>query len=60
MTRAYTVADVFTSTPLLGNPVAVVLDTEGLDGQVRITVRPDGEVGVGGSAVTVATGVLNV
>jgi PhzF family phenazine biosynthesis protein len=32
----------------------------GRDGQVRITVRPDGEVGVGGSAVTVATGVLNV
>jgi len=31
MQRAYKVVDVFTSTPLLGNPVAVVLDAEGLD-----------------------------
>lgn len=30
MQRAYKVVDVFTSTPLLGNPVAVVLDAEGL------------------------------
>lgn len=29
--RHYKVVDVFTSTPLLGNPVAVVLDAEGLD-----------------------------
>ncbi len=31
MKRAYKVVDVFSSTPLLGNPVAVVLDAEGLD-----------------------------
>ncbi|MGO9816899.1 MAG: PhzF family phenazine biosynthesis protein [Acidocella sp.] len=31
MQRAYKVVDVFTSTPLLGNPVAVVLDADGLD-----------------------------
>jgi PhzF family phenazine biosynthesis protein len=31
MKRAYKVVDVFTATPLLGNPVAVVLDAEGLD-----------------------------
>jgi PhzF family phenazine biosynthesis protein len=31
MTRAYKVVDVFTSTPLQGNPVAVVLDAEGLN-----------------------------
>src|SRR5262245_45972460 len=30
MTRSYKVVDVFTSRPLLGNPVAVVLDAEGL------------------------------
>lgn len=30
MKRAYEVVDVFTSRPLLGNPVAVVLDAEGL------------------------------
>lgn len=29
--RAYKVVDVFTSKPFLGNPVAVVLDAEGLD-----------------------------
>ena len=29
--RRYVVVDVFTSRPLLGNPVAVVLDAEGLD-----------------------------
>jgi len=29
--RHYKVVDVFTATPLLGNPVAVVLDSEGLD-----------------------------
>ncbi len=29
--RAYKVVDVFTATPLQGNPVAVVLDAEGLD-----------------------------
>lgn len=29
--RAYKVVDVFTSRPLLGNPVAVVLDADGLD-----------------------------
>ena len=29
--RTYKVVDVFTSTPLRGNPVAVVLDAEGLD-----------------------------
>jgi len=31
MKRAYKVVDVFTSKPLLGNPVAVVLDADGLD-----------------------------
>lgn len=30
-TRAYKVVDVFTSIPLKGNPVAVILDAEGLD-----------------------------
>jgi PhzF family phenazine biosynthesis protein len=29
--RAYKVVDVFTAQPLLGNPVAVILDAEGLD-----------------------------
>lgn len=29
--RAYKVVDVFTATPFLGNPVAVVLDAQGLD-----------------------------
>lgn len=33
MARAYKVVDVFTSRPLMGNPVAVVLDAEGLDTQ---------------------------
>jgi PhzF family phenazine biosynthesis protein len=32
MMRTYKVVDVFTSRPLLGNPVAVVLDAEGLTG----------------------------
>jgi PhzF family phenazine biosynthesis protein len=32
MSRKYKVVDVFTAQPLLGNPVAVVLDAEGLDG----------------------------
>ncbi|RJQ81230.1 PhzF family phenazine biosynthesis isomerase [Pseudonocardiaceae bacterium YIM PH 21723] len=31
--RRYVVADVFASTPLLGNPVAVFLDSEGLSGE---------------------------
>ena len=31
MNRSYKVVDAFTATPLLGNPVAVVLDAEGLD-----------------------------
>jgi hypothetical protein len=31
MSRKYKVVDVFTAQPLLGNPVAVVLDSEGLD-----------------------------
>jgi predicted PhzF superfamily epimerase YddE/YHI9 len=31
MKRSYRVVDVFTSRPFLGNPVAVVLDAEGLD-----------------------------
>ncbi len=31
MKRAYKVVDVFTNKPLLGNPVAVILDVEGLD-----------------------------
>jgi PhzF family phenazine biosynthesis protein len=31
MSRAYKVVDVFTATPLRGNPVAVVLDADGLD-----------------------------
>lgn len=31
MSRNYKVVDVFTAQPLLGNPVAVVLDAEGLD-----------------------------
>lgn len=31
MTRAYAVVDVFTAEPLFGNPVAVILDTAGLD-----------------------------
>ncbi|KAE9782783.1 PhzF family phenazine biosynthesis isomerase, partial [Escherichia coli] len=30
MKRRYVVADVFTDTPFLGNPVAVVLDAEGM------------------------------
>jgi trans-2,3-dihydro-3-hydroxyanthranilate isomerase len=32
--RAYVVADVFTDTPLEGNPVAVFEDAEGLDGEL--------------------------
>ena len=32
MSRAYRVLDVFTETPLAGNPLAVVLDAAGLDG----------------------------
>ena len=32
MSRSYKVVDVFTAQPLLGNPVAVVLDADGLDG----------------------------
>lgn len=32
MSRTYKVVDVFTAQPLLGNPVAVVLDADGLDG----------------------------
>lgn len=31
MTRRYAILDVFTDTPLAGNPLAVVLDAEGLD-----------------------------
>jgi trans-2,3-dihydro-3-hydroxyanthranilate isomerase len=31
MRRAYRIVDVFTETPLAGNPLAVVLDAEGLD-----------------------------
>ena len=31
MARAYKVVDAFSAKPLLGNPVAVVLDCEGLD-----------------------------
>ncbi|MBO6758537.1 MAG: PhzF family phenazine biosynthesis protein [Roseibium sp.] len=31
MGRRYAILDVFTNTPLAGNPLAVVLDTEGLD-----------------------------
>lgn len=31
--RRYKVVDVFSATPLLGNPVAVILDSEGLDGE---------------------------
>jgi PhzF family phenazine biosynthesis protein len=31
MKRAYKVVDVFTSRPFMGNPVAVILDAEGLD-----------------------------
>lgn len=33
MPRRYAILDVFTETPLAGNPLAVVLDTDGLDGQ---------------------------
>ena len=32
MPRRYEILDVFTDRPLAGNPLAVVLDTEGLDG----------------------------
>ena len=32
MSRPYAILDVFTDTPLSGNPLAVVLDAEGLDG----------------------------
>ena len=32
MSRRYHILDVFTSTPLAGNPLAVVIDSEGLDG----------------------------
>jgi trans-2,3-dihydro-3-hydroxyanthranilate isomerase len=31
MKRRYVVADVFTDTPFLGNPVAVVLDAQGMN-----------------------------
>lgn len=31
MKRSYKVVDVFTATPFMGNPVAVILDAEGLD-----------------------------
>ena len=31
MKRTYKVVDVFTATPFMGNPVAVILDAEGLD-----------------------------
>ena len=31
MSRRYAVVDVFTATPLMGNPLAVVVDGEGLD-----------------------------
>jgi PhzF family phenazine biosynthesis protein len=34
VSRSYKVVDVFTAQPLLGNPVAVVLDADGLDGSV--------------------------
>jgi PhzF family phenazine biosynthesis protein len=34
MTRTYSVVDVFTDRPLMGNPVAVVLDAEGLDDEM--------------------------
>jgi PhzF family phenazine biosynthesis protein len=37
-TRAYKVVDVFTSCPLQGNPVAVVLDAEGLDTQAMQSI----------------------
>lgn len=33
MSRRYAVLDVFTETPLEGNPLAVVLDSDGLDGK---------------------------
>ena len=40
MNRLYKVIDVFSSTPLLGNPVAVILDSEGLtDDQMQMIAR---------------------
>lgn len=33
MKRRYVIADVFTNTPFLGNPVAVVLDAEGMSSE---------------------------
>ena len=38
MRRSYKVVDVFTDRPLLGNPVAVVLDAEGLDARAMQAV----------------------
>lgn len=31
MKRRYVVADVFTDTPFVGNPVAIVLDAQGIN-----------------------------
>ena len=33
MRRRFSTLDVFTDTPLAGNPLAVVLDSDGLDGE---------------------------
>ncbi len=51
MTRRFFTLDVFTETPLAGNPLAVVLDAEGLD---------DCSASIGGSAVIVSSGALDL
>jgi len=38
MNRRYVLLDVFTDTPLTGNPLAVVLDCEGLDGERMLRI----------------------
>jgi predicted PhzF superfamily epimerase YddE/YHI9 len=61
MMRTYKVVDVFTSTPLLGNPVAVVLDTKGRvgrSGRITVHIAPDGAVQIGGHCVTTVEGTL--
>ena len=47
--RSFAQVDVFTATPLLGNPVAVVLDANGMS-------DADCEIWVGADAVTVIAG----
>lgn len=37
MKRRYVIADVFTDTPFVGNPVAVVLDAEGMSNSLLLS-----------------------